>query len=171
MPTAKQFAALRYMIFNSTDGTELSRQILAFLIDQSKGLTKEVVLTLVAGREGYSALEINQAAYGVERMESCRCSTHTGELFKLMGSEFSFSVHYGGYDPSRAGDPFSSDGLLKRPSELRRLGATPEVSPRYTFWLSRDQYSRKAKLVVANREVLERINLKKPGLYPSTEPA
>ena len=59
MITPEQIAALKYMIFASKDGTDLSKRAMAFLIDQSEGLTKEVCLTLVADREGYTAEEID----------------------------------------------------------------------------------------------------------------
>ena len=54
MITPKQVAALKYMIFNAKNGTELSKRVLAFLIESSEELTKEVCLSLVADREGYT---------------------------------------------------------------------------------------------------------------------
>lgn len=171
MITAKQITALKYMIFNAKNGTELSKRVLAFLIDSSEELTKEVCLSLVADREGYTADEISAAGHGVGAMESCNCTTHLCELLDVMGSELSFSVHYGDFDPARANDPFSQAGQFagwhQADPESRREG----MPLRYTFWLSKKNYSRQATLVVATREELEQINLEKPGLYPSLKPA
>ena len=62
MFTSKQISALRYMIFSAKNGTELSMRVLAFLIESSEEFTKEVCLSLVADREGYTADEISAAA-------------------------------------------------------------------------------------------------------------
>ena len=174
MFTSKQIAALRYMIFNAKNGTELSKRVLAFLIDQSEKLTKEICLTLVANREGYTADEISDAAYGVHGMKSCNGTTHLDQIFHVMGSKFGFSYHYGDYDPARIDDPFNSAGQFAgcgvrsvTDPELVREG----MPLRYTFWLSKKNYSRQAALVIATREELEQINLEKPGLYPTLEPA
>ena len=174
MVTSKQIAALKYMIFIAKNGTDLSKRVLAFLIDQSEELTKEVCLTLMADREGYTADEVNAAAHGMHGMESCNGTTHLDQILHAMGSEFSFSVHYGDFDPNRPDDPFNTDGMFAGcdRSQVTRLGLILEGMPlRYTFWLSKQEYSRQAKLVVAVREELEQINLEKPGLYPTLEPA
>lgn len=174
MFTSKQIAALRYMIFNAKNGNELSKRVLAFLIESSEELTKEVCLSLVADREGYTADEISAAGYGVHDMESCNGTTHIDQILDAMGSELSFSVHYGDFDPTRTDDPFSSDGQFAGYSKFKvtRPGLLREGMPlRYTFWLSKQDYSRQAALVVATREELEQIDLKKPGLYPRLEPA
>ena len=171
---AKQIAALKYMIFVAKNGTELSKRVLGFLIDQSKELTKEVCLTLVADREGYTADEVNAAAYGVDAMKNCNYTTHLNQLLHVMGSELTFSIHYGDFDPARIDDPFNSDGQFVGwdESQVSRPGLIREGMPlRYTFWLSKQLYSRQATLVVAKREKLEQIDLEKPGLYPSLEPA
>jgi len=168
--TPKQIAALRYMIFNAKNGTELSKRILAFLIDQSEGLTREVCLTLVEGREGYSAEEISDAAVGVGGMDSANGTTHLHELLLAMGSEINFSVHYGDFDPARVGDKFCYDGQYRGQQGNCPHGLAREVMPlRYTFWLSKKSYSREVELVTATRAVLDQIDLGKPGLYPSLE--
>lgn len=174
MVTPKQIAALKYMIFIAKNGTDLSKRVLAFLIDQSEELTKDVCLTLVADREGHTADEIRAAAHGVHGMGSCNGTTHLDQLLHVMGSKFSFLYHYGDFDPDRIGNPFSSAGQFAGCSsaqvsnpELLREG----MPLRYTFWLSEESYSRHATLVVATREELEQIDLKKPGLYPNIEPA
>ncbi len=174
MFTPEQIAALRYLIFNAKDGTDLSKQVLAFLIESFAGLTKEVCLSLVADREGYTADEIGAAARGVGSMGSGNRATHLDQILCLMGSDFGFSVHYGDFDPTRTGDPFNNDGQFPGFSvhQVARPELVREGMPlRYTFWLSREHYSRQVALVVATREELERINLKKPGLYPEFEPA
>ena len=174
MFTSKQIAALRYMSFNAKNGTELSKRVLALLIESSEELTKEVCTSLVADREGYTADEISAAGHGVGNMESCNGTTHIDQILHAMGSELSFSVHYGDFDPTRTDDPFNTDGMFAGwdRSQVSRDGLISEGMPlRYTFWLSKKNYSRQAKLVVATREELDQINLEKPGLYPSLEPA
>lgn len=160
------------MIFKAKDGTDLSKKILALLIDRSERLTKEVCLTLVADREGYNAEEIDSAAHGLGAMQSCNCSTHLDQLLHLMGSGLQFECHYGDFDPNRDGDPFSSAGMFAGfPREMvpdKEL-IIEGMPVRYTFWLSAQIYSRQATLVVATRENLEQIDLEKPGLYPTFE--
>lgn len=174
MVTAKQIAALKYLIFIAKDGTDLSKRVLAFLLDASEGLTKDVCLTLVADREGYTADEISAAAYGVDSMKSRNGTTHINQILHAMGIELKFSVHYGDFDPTRTDDPFNSYGQFAglKAHEATEPGLVREGMPlRYTFWLSKEHYSLQATLVVATREKLEQINLEKPGLYPSLEPA
>ena len=172
MITPKQIAALKYMIFRAKNENEISKRVLAFLIDQSEGLTKEVCISLVADREGYTAEEIRAAGHGVGSMESGNGSTHVHELLDAMGSELNFSVHYGDFDSSRSDDPFISDGQFAGWSrhQVTRPGLVREDMPmRYTFWLSKKNYSRQATLVGATRQKLEQIDLAKPGLYPTLE--
>ena len=174
MVTAKQIAALKYMIFNAKNGTELSKRVLAFLIDQSEELTIEVCLTLVANREGYTADEISAAAHGVRGMKSCNGTTHLDQILRVMGSELSFSYHYGDFDPARSADPFSSDGQFAdwSSAQVSKPELLREGMPlRYTVWLSKQNYSRQANLLVATREEFKQIDLAKPGLYPTLEPA
>lgn len=173
MFTSKQIAALKYIIFKAQNGTELSKRVLAYLIDKSEGLTKEVVLTLVANREGYKADEISKAALGVGEMQSSGGPTHINALLDVMGTELKFSFHYGDFDPNRTDDPLNCDGQFPGVPEhkLSRPGLGRKGMPlRYTFWISKENYSRKATLIVTTREELDQINLKKPGLYPSSEP-
>ena len=157
MFTSNQIAALRYMIFNAKNGTELSKRVLAFLIESSEGLTKEVCLTLVVDREGYTADEIRAAGHGVDSMGSGNGTTYLDQILAAMGSELSFSVHYGDFDPTRTSDPFNCDGQFGDwdRSQVIHSGPTPEsMPPRYTFWFSKQNYSRQAALVVATREEL-----------------
>lgn len=154
MFTSNQIAALTYIIFNAKDGTELSKRVLTFLVELSGFLTKEVCLSLVAGREGYTAGEIRAAGHGVHDMESSQGTTHLNQILDAMGSKLKFSVHYGYFDPARNGD-----ALVWQESDS------------CTFWLSKETYSRQATLIVATRKELGKINLMKPGLYPSLEPA
>ncbi len=172
MPTSKQIAALRYMIFIAKNGTELSKRVLAFLIESSEGLTKDVCLSLVADREGYTGDEIHAAGCGVGGMQSSNGTTHLNELLDVMGSKLTFSVHYGDFDPTRIDDPFNNDGQFPgcRLSQVSRPGLIRKDMPiRYTFWISREEYSRQATLVFTPREEHEQIDLERPGLYPSLE--
>ena len=89
-----------------------------------------------------------------------------------MGSELNFSFHYGDFDTSRSDDPFNTDGQFAGWSEhqVYHPDLVREGLPmRYTFWLSKENYSRQVTLVGATREKLEQIDLAKPGLYPSLE--
>lgn len=151
-----QVAALKYMIFSSQDGTELSKRILAFLINQSEGFTKEVCLTLVEDREGYTADEIRSASCTIH-------TTHLNQLFRIMGTEFIFSYHYGDFDPTRIGNPFSFAGQFAGAdiSQVVDPEAIREGMPeRYTFWLAKHCYSDQAMLIITTRKELERIDIK-----------
>lgn len=172
MITRKQIAALKYMIFNARDVDKLSKQLLAFLIDRSKKLTNEVCLTLVENRNGYTADEINAIANGVGWMCSSNGTTHLDQIFHVMGSKLHFSFHYGDFNPRRKDNPFSSAGQFAGVDECRVTN--PELVRkgmplRYTFWLSKKYYSRQARLVVAKRKNIEKIDIEKPGLYPALE--
>ncbi len=171
MFTANQIAALKYLILVSRVGTELSKRVMYFLIDQSKGLTEEVCLSLVEDREGYNADEISAAGYGTGAMMSANCGVHLNEVLLAMGSTLHFCIRYGDFDPSRVGDPFNIDGQFAGlPSErvagtTERPGLVAEGMPlRYTFWLSKTNYSRKARYVSVSREELEKVELTKPEL-------
>jgi hypothetical protein len=172
MLTKKQIAALKFMIFEAKDGTPLTKQILSLLIDRSQELTKDVCLSLVDGREGYGADEINVAAHGVGAMTSGNGTTYLDELCVLMGAQLGFSVHYGDFDPTRSEDQFDTSGMfpgapLKTVSDPRLV--REGMPMRYTFWLSKKNYSRQAELITANREELEKIDIKKSGLDPNLE--
>jgi hypothetical protein len=172
MITQKQIAALKYLIFNAKNGTELSKRILAFLIDRSEGLTREVCLTLIEDREGYTKKEIDSAARGVGGMISCNCTTHLSALASLSGSELCFSSHYGDFDPKRSGKKFSSAGIFAgAPLDMVTdpSNAQEGLPMRYTFWLAKKYYSDTAELVTATRADLDLIDLNKSGLYPNSE--
>jgi len=144
---------------------------MAFLIDRSQKFTREVCFTLTEGR-GYTADEIRGAASGIHGMQGCNCTTHIDQILHVMGVKLRFSYHYGDFDPNRNGDPFSSAGQFAGAdiSQVCRVDLIRKGMPlRYTFWFSKQDYSRKAKFIIATHEKLEKINLRKPGLYPSIE--
>lgn len=152
--TEKQIAAVKYLIFRSNMGTDATKRLLAFLLDASKGLTEQVSLTLIEGREGYSREEIKQMGVEVHDMQSSNGSLHLSEIMAAMGSEFSFSCHYGHYD----GQLLNSTGGGDSPM-------------RYTFWLATGRYGKSGKGVhlAPSRRELEMIDLSKPGLHPNLE--
>ncbi len=167
MITEKQIAALRYVIFKAKNGTELTKRILALLIEKSENMTKEVCVTLVEYREGYTKQEIDDAAHGLGAMKSCNCTTHINEIMHVLGSGFRFSVHYGDFDPTRK-KRFCSSGIFSGfPKDVVPMeGLTQEGLPmRYTFWLSKECCSEEATYVATTREELEKFNLGKSGLY------
>lgn len=173
MFTREQIAALKYLIFNSKDGNDLVKQVMALLIDKSEGLTKSVCFSLVENREGYSAKEISDVAYSFGSMQSANCTTHIDQVLRAMDSELVFSVHYGDFDPNRK-DKFSNDGQFEGLDES--LVATPGsvlkgMPMRYTFWLAKSAFFLDAEHIEMSKEALEEINLNKPGLYPRLEPA
>lgn len=172
MLTTQQVAALKYLIFKAEPQAgsvgDLTKRILAFLIDQSDGLTKDVCVTLWDGRDGFTGAEIGHAALFEGRFHSCNCTTHLNVLMVLSGAEdVRFDCHYGhpnngefdtlgqfpGFDPAQTG------GVVH-----------PKDAPiRYTFWLSKGFYSRTATQIPVTREMLNAIDLAKPGLYPELE--
>lgn len=167
MITGEQINTLKYLIIIARNGNDLSKRILIFLINQSEALTKEVCLTLVENREGYTADEIREAAVGIDAMKGSSYTTHLNELIRLTGSEFRFDLHYGDFDPNRPGDPFNNDGQFAGCSldKVSRPGLASVGMPiRFTFWFAKGFYSRQAALVVATRELLERIGLNTHGL-------
>lgn len=172
MFTPKQIAALRYLIFKSKDGNELAKRVSAFLIDRSEGLVKDVCITLVEGYEGYTANEIQGASSGFDSMTRSNRTTHINQILDAMGSDMGFSVHYGDFDPKRGDEALNCDGLfVGYPVEICHTpGLCREgMALRYTFWLSKGDYTPKADLVVVTRKDLEQIDLRKPGLYPDIE--
>lgn len=159
MFTPEQRAALRYIIFKARNGNELTKRIMTHLLNESRGLTREVCLTLVADREGYSGEDIQQAASGMHSMNSTNGSTHMNELMIAMGSDMRFDYHYGDYDPSREGNPFSTAGMFPGWPIEKVAGAVEEPDlveegfpMRFTFWLSRKDYSSTAELVSVTSE-------------------
>jgi len=152
MFTQMQIAALKYLISVAQGGTDLTKRVMEFLIDHSAGLTKEVCVTLVEGRDG-TADEIDKAARGVGRVMPEESLYH---LFHAMGSEFHFSSHYGDFDPARGDEPMNCDGMfaggegfLSNPDPGMFKKGTPM---RYTFWFAKGSYSRQAELIVASRK-------------------
>jgi len=161
-PTPKQIAALKYLITESKDGRDLTKRILFFLIDASKGMTRNVSVGLSQDREGYTAKEINEAGHGMSSLQSCNCSTHLDELTTLMGCRLGFSLHYGAYDEK---GHFSTYG------QFAHQDGGFDAPMRYTFWLTEEDYGHcgSVRRLVTSREELEAIKLWKPGLYPSLE--
>jgi len=171
---ARQIAALKYLIFNAKQVDVLSKQILGFLIDKSEGLTKEVCITLTEDKEGYSAREIDEAMSGISNMESCNGWTHIDQIMILFGSDFRFSLHYGDFDPNRVGNEFDNSGQFSNMGLDRSQVTSDKVLVRgmplrYTFWLAKERYSRKANFIIITRKELSSINIETPGLYPEIE--
>ncbi len=169
--TVNQIAALKHLIFVSRVGTTLSKRIMWCLINESKGLTEEVCLTLTEDQRLSDKEEIHNAAYGIDGMRSANCQTHIDEIMVAMGSKLHFSLHYGDFNPRRTGDPFNSDGQFAGcPREMigsqdRVEGLTKEGMPlRFTFWLSKKSYSRNVRFVETSRAELEKIGLYEPEI-------
>jgi hypothetical protein len=174
MFTPTQITALKYLIFKAKNGTELTKRVLMFLLVQSEGLAREVCLSLVEGREGYSSDEIHAAGLGVGAMQSCNCTTHLDAMMALMGCDLHFNFHYGDFDSTRVDEPLNNDGQFAgfRESQVSRPELVQKGAPmRYTFWFSRQDYSRDATLVFATREQLEKIDLTESSFYGSSESA
>ena len=130
MFTIEQIAALKSIIYRSKDGNELAKQVMAFLIDSSEGLTKEVYLSLIPNR-GYDASEIIDASHGIHDMESENCSTHINTILCAMGSELNFdglsgdpAISYDRDDKSYKGFSFF---LMNASRQPMRLVATREI--------------------------------------------
>ncbi len=173
--TRKQIAALKYLIceYNKKNKRELAQKVLWFLITQSRALTRSVCLTLTEEVGGFTAKEVHEVAFGIDNMLSSNGVTHLHELLDLMGSRLNFSLHYGDFNPTRTGDPFSTAGQFAGHSvDKVRLPEQTEHGHRlrYTFWLAKEHCSRRATLVVVTKEKLGTINLNKPGLYKILEP-
>ena len=155
MISNKQIAALKYLIFNAKQTSNLAKQILAFLIDQSKGLTEEVYLTITVS-ENYTGKEIRRHALDMDNMFSCGSTTHLNEIMAAVGTDFCFSLHYGSFDGNGR---FDTKGQFD----------DSNVPLRYTFWCGKGFYSKTAKATSISRVELESIDLKKPGLYLNLE--
>jgi hypothetical protein len=167
--TIKQIRAVKYMIFMAKEVTPLTKGILSLLIDESKKMTRSVCLTLTEGVEGFTAEEIRKTAQCIGYMQSCGGRIHIDQILLITGSGLQFSFHYGDYDPTRKGDPFSSAGQFAGfPKDKVFSGpdATKEgMLLRYTFWLAHESYSRKARLVTTNRNKVQKVIGRKSGLY------
>ncbi len=154
MLTQSQLDALKYLILVSKDGEVLAKKILLHLIAHSERLTKEVCLTVIEGREGFTSEEIEKAAYGVHDMQSSNGTTHLSEVMVAMGASMLFNLHSGDFDPDRQGDPFNHEFEKDR-------------RKRYTFWLDRTFYSREATYIPTSKVDLQKVDVRKPNLdYP-----
>lgn len=168
MATAKQVAAIKYLVTRSHDANKLAKRIALHLLDASGGLHTDVCLSLVEGREGFSAVEVSDAGHSFARMLSMNLSTHLNQVMVAAGTGMHFTVHFGDYDPARASDPFDNSGQFAgwpedKLSEPRlALKGTPM---RYSFWLAATSYSRTARLAPAGRTELEAIDLTRTWLY------
>ena len=145
--TEIQIAALKYLIAKSKDASELSKQVMFYLIDQSEGFSKEVAISF-SGRTGdYSNEEAMDIVFGVHDMESSNGSTHLDALMKLSGCVFTFSQHGGHY----------KKGIFN----ARTTGGT--------VWLSKNNYGHNTNeliiLPTPKKDEIQKINLKKNGLY------
>ena len=168
MVTQKQIAALKWLIFCAKVGTELTKRVLAYLIDNSELLTREVCVVLNVGDGEFSRNEIDAAARGMQPMQSSHGSVHLDEIMYVSGSMFWFSVHYGDYDPTREGERCSSAGIVAGYPENLVLDKSLIESGhplRYTFWLAKEDYSRTAELLTPSREELDQIDITDAGLY------
>ncbi len=155
MFTKKQITALKYLIFNAVDGTDLTKQVLALLIDQSRGpLAESVCITLTEDDGEYSAKEISDAARGLWEMQIVHGTTHIDQILKAMGSNLCFSVHEGDFSAFCKGHDVetSSETAIKGQLEVQ------------TFWLAKKNFFMDSRLVHITREMLEEINLRKPEL-------
>ncbi len=170
MITARQVAALKYLIAASRHGTDAAKQLIWFLIENSAHLSKEVCVTLTEGKEGYSEDEIRALAMSLNQITRTSGTTHLNEILKVMGVEMSFSLHFG---------HFGADG------EVDSSGIFPGVPPekvsdpkltnlnmpcRYTFWLAFSHFARSAECVPVTRKQIETFDLSRPGMYPELEP-
>jgi hypothetical protein len=168
MVTDKQIAALKYLVGEARIDGDLAKQIAFFLLDQSDHLEKQVCICLVDGEEGFDKAEIKLAAYAIDAMHSSSGPLHFSEIMSAVGSEMHFSTHYGAYMEGK----FNSDGIFAglRRSIVMSDSCTRQGMPyRYTFWLAKSSFSDEATLVQVSKDELSKINLEKPGLYPSTE--
>jgi len=155
--TQKQVSALKYLVTQAKgprESLELAKKILWFLLEESKGGTKEVCVVLFEDVHG-TRDEVAQAAYRVGGFHSANMDVHLDQICIAANTEFRFSLHYGeqsseGFDSS---DQFGEE----------------EVPLRYTFWFAKGNYSKVAKVIEVTRAELDAIDLSRPNLYPSLE--
>jgi hypothetical protein len=143
--TRRQIAAVKYIIFKSKDAGPLAKRVLAFLLDRSDLLKREVYITLREGK-GYEEFEVQEAAVGVHDLISSNGQTFLNQVMDVSGTRFHFSFHVGTFNGGKTG-PLA-----------------------YTFWCAKGYYLRGAKLVRVSRVRLDTINLEKSGLFPKLEP-
>lgn len=172
MVTDLQIRALKYMILRSREDklyeNSMAKKILAFLIDNSDHMNRDVCLTLTENQEGYTRDEIEDTAYRMFDMISKQGHTHINQLLILMGVNMRFSYHYGDFDPYRIDNQFSTTGQFAGcdPSEVLDLDSIkPGMPLRYTFWLAEKDYSLDAHLLTPTRKELETTDLVIPSLY------
>ena len=97
LPTEKQFEALKYLIIQSADATEIAKKVCFFLIDKSDNFQKNVRLSATP-ELGFSKEEVRKIHNGVHDMNSSNADTHMNALFALMGSDYGFQYCQGQYD-------------------------------------------------------------------------
>lgn len=165
-----QISALKYLISVSKEGTTLTKRILWFLLDNFSG--KGVCITLTEGKGGFTKKEIQEAAFGLGRMQSVAYSTHLGAIMRVTGRTVFFDFGYGNFDSKRGSSLFNSDGQFAGApldTVLEPGYASQGMPLRYTFWLSKEGCYKKAELLKATKRTLNKIDLKNSGLYPHVD--
>lgn len=160
--SAKQIAALKYLIGHAQIKNELAKKIAFFLIDNSDALNSEVAICLFEGRDGYSDGEVSDAAHALDFLRSANGTTHIDAILTAMNTYMHFSIHYGHYEENNI-NAYSSLGQFPGFEEH------PKNAPmRYTFWFSRRSYGYESDalklLPTPSKEELEAVSLK-DGLY------
>ncbi len=156
MITDRQIKALKYLIWQSDEATGLTKQLLYFLIDASKGLLEPVSVSIFEGVDEFTSIDLEEITDGFIRITSSNCSFHQHALLTAMGSPLEFSQHYGHYEKNGI---FSSEG---------QFGRTPQNAPgheddrsmprRFTFWLAEQSYGHSGMgrfLNISKKELLE----------------
>lgn len=169
MVTERQIHALKYLISNARDGSSMVKQILWFLIDQSKSLTEEVCVTLTQDCGGFERQEIHRDALTMSSLTSSNCTTHIDQILIAMGTEFCFSVHYGNFDEDGKFNPSGMFSGIPRSMVSDESLTVVNAPMRYTYWLAKKGYSGTARVIPVSRAELVAIDLSKPGLYPHFE--
>lgn len=161
MYTDNQIEALKYLILKSQEANELAKRIMFWLIEKSEGLTKDVCICLNEADGEFSADEIQLAARSFDHASSSNSRSHLGAVFRAMNSEFSFHMHYGDFDPTRAeGERLNTDGIFAGHRNVLRAGDAKEGMPmRYSFSLARFYHQNDADLIPTSRKQLEAIDL------------
>ncbi len=86
MVTLEQIAHLKHSIAQSPDATDVTKQLLWWMVDHSENLTKALQVTV-----DYSQLEAFEIANGVHDMVSATGHTDLNTLIKHMGTALCFS--------------------------------------------------------------------------------
>jgi len=137
MATGKQIAALKYVLFKSPELGNLFKRVVATLLDESKSLTRPVVIRLETNMQGFERKQLKQLYRDCSVATSCGGKTHINELIAMIGSDLSFSHSEGNTDC--------------------QVG----------FWARKGK--KKPKIVEVTNSKLQKIDLARPGLYPSLE--